>query len=345
MRNPEEHLISPTTWQFWTRFQDIARPFEPRPLWNVKDRDMKSREGSNQDSVSGKRQEPGDADYRMLAIDLDGTLLRHDGTMGERTRGALRAAVRRGIKVAICTGRRFRTTLPILAELQLAVPVIVHGGQLIKDAGTHETLHHNYLTQELSLGAVKFLKAHGVTPIVYVDLFTQGVDIYLDNERDGHPFHLKYLQQNRSHCHFVGDVTNVFCPQTIHVGALADRASLERLDDRLEREFGSSIRHLVMNNTNNDGAFLEIMTPGNSKWRALAVLIEKSGLTPEQVVCIGDEINDLEMIRHAGLGVAMGNAIPAVKAVAAYVTRTNEEDGVAHVVEQFLLKETEDDPA
>jgi len=63
------------------------------------------------------------------------------------------------------------------------------------------------------------------------------------------------------------------------------------------------------------------------------------------VICIGDEVNDLEMISHAGLGVAMGNAIPAVKAVAQYTTRSNEEDGVAHVVEQFLLKEMEDDPA
>jgi 5-amino-6-(5-phospho-D-ribitylamino)uracil phosphatase len=283
-------------------------------------------------------------DYRMVAIDLDGTLLRKDGTMGERTRRALQAAVKRGIKVVICTGRRFRTTLPILAELQLAVPVIVHGGQLIKDADTHETLHHRYLPQELSLGAVKFLRAHGATPIVYVDLFTQGIDIHLDNERDGHPFHLKYLERNRAHCHFVGDVTSVFCPQTIHVGALADRASLERLDVRLEREFGSSIRHLVMNNTNDEGAFLEIMTPGNSKWRALSVLINAAGFAPEQVICIGDEVNDLEMIRHAGLGVAMGNATPAIKAVADYITRTNEEDGVAYVVEQFVLKETENDP-
>ncbi len=155
------------------------------------------------------------AKYRLLAIDLDGTLLRQDGTLGEHTRLALQAAVKQGIKVVICTGRRFRTTLPILTQLGLAVPVIVHGGQLIKDAGTYETLHHNYLSKEFSLNTVKFLKAHGVTPIVYVDLFTQGVDIYVENEQDGHPYHLAYLAQNRLHCHFVGDVTHVFCPQTI----------------------------------------------------------------------------------------------------------------------------------
>jgi len=283
-------------------------------------------------------------DFRLVAIDLDGTLLRPDGTIATRTKQALQAAVQRGITIAICTGRRFRTTLPILAELQLALPVIVHGGQLIKDAATHETLHHNYLSPELSAAAIRFLKAECVTPIVYVDLFTQGIDIYLDNAQDGHPFHLKYLERNRPHCHFVGDVTHVFCPQTIHVGALADRASLERLDAQLDREFGSAVRHLVINNTNDEGAFLEIMTPGNSKWRALSVLIEAQGITPAQVMCIGDEINDLEMIQHAGLGVAMGNAIPAIKAVAAYTTRSNEEDGVAHVIEQFLLKEREDDP-
>lgn len=277
--------------------------------------------------------------YRLVAIDLDGTLLRKDGTMSERTRRALQAAVSQGIKVVICTGRRFRTTLPILSELQLAVPVIVHGGLLIKDAGTHETLYHHYLSKDFALNAVKFLKAHGATPIVYVDLFRQGIDIYLDNERDGHPFHLKYVERNRPNCHFVGDVTAVFCPQTIHIGALADRPSLERLHLRIAREFGTSVRHLVMNNTNDEGAFLELMSPGHSKWGALSRLIDMEGLTSEQVICIGDEVNDLEMVTHAGLGVAMGNAIPALKAVAQYVTRTNEEDGVAHVVERFLLKE------
>jgi len=284
------------------------------------------------------------ADYRMVAIDLDGTLLHNDGTMGQRTSRALQAAVKQGIRVVICTGRRFRTTLPILAELQLAVPVIVHGGLLIKDASTYETLYHTYLPKDFSLEAMKFLKAHGITPIVYVDLFHQGIDIYLDNERDGHPFHLKYLERNRANCHFVGDVTQVFCPQTIHIGALADRPCLERLNVELEREFGASARHHIMNNTNEEGAFLEIMSPGHSKWRALSRLLELEGLTAEQVIGIGDEVNDLEMIRHAGLGVAMGNAIPAVKAVADYTTRSNEEDGVAYVVERFLLKETEDDP-
>lgn len=303
---------------------------------------MKFTDGIAHNAIPIKKPAGEGPDYRMVAIDLDGTLLRKDGTMGERTRLALQAAVKQGTKVVICTGRRFRTTLPILAELELAVPVIVHGGQLIKDAGSYETLHHNYLSKDFSLEMVKFLKSYGATPIVYVDLFAQGIDIYLDNERDGHPYHLKYLKINRSHCQFVGDVTRVFCPQTIHVGALADRPSLERLNARLEREFGSSIRHLVLNNTNDEGAFLEIMSPGTSKWRALSRLIEMERITPEQVISIGDEVNDLEMISHAGLGVAMGNAVPAVKAVADYITRTNEEDGVAHVVEQFLLKEMED---
>ena len=81
---------------------------------------------------SSGRHHGGTTPYRMVAIDLDGTLLRSDGTMGERTRRALQAAVRQGIRVVICTGRRFRTTLPILSELQLAVPVVVHGGLLIK---------------------------------------------------------------------------------------------------------------------------------------------------------------------------------------------------------------------
>jgi Cof subfamily protein (haloacid dehalogenase superfamily) len=279
----------------------------------------------------------------MLAIDLDGTLVRKDGTMGERTRQALQAAARRGIRIVICTGRRFRTTLPILSQLDLQVPVIVHGGQLIKDVRTAETLHHHYLSQEICLDTVKFLRQHGVAPIVYVDLFTQGTDIHLDNDRDGHPYHLQYMERNRPYCRFVGDVTQLFCPQTIHVGALADRESLERVDAQLTAEFGQSIRHLIIRDTGSPGYYLEIMSAGSSKWRALSVLMQAEGIAPAEVISIGDEVNDLEMIVHAGLGVAMGNAVPAIKTAAAYVTLTNEEDGVAHVVEQFLLRETEDE--
>ncbi|HXH12162.1 MAG TPA: Cof-type HAD-IIB family hydrolase [Alphaproteobacteria bacterium] len=299
----------------------------------------------NIDAQSTPRQppQPPAGPFRLVAIDLDGTLLRGDGTMGERTQRALRAAAQRGVKVVICTGRRFRTTLPILEQLDLAVPVIVHGGQLIKDTKTFETLHHHYLPRDLAREVLIFLKAHNITPIVYVDLFAEGTDIFVDNDRDGHRFHRLYLERNRLHCRFVGDVTRVFCPQTIHVGALAERSPLEELNVRLEQAFGEAIRHLVMNNTNDEGAFLEIMTPGNSKWRALSRLMQMEGIAPDQVICIGDEINDLEMIRHAGLGVAMGNAIPAIKAVADYITRSNEEDGVAHAVEQFVLKETQDD--
>jgi hypothetical protein len=204
-------------------------------------------------------------------------------------------------------------------------------------------LYHNYLEKDLSLEVLKFLKAHRIPPIVYVDLFTEGTDIFVENDREGHRIHLQYLERHRLHCRFVGDVTQVFCPQTIHVGALADRAPLDEINVHLERAFGETIRHLVMNNTNDEGAFLEIMTPGNSKWRALSRLLDLEGIAAEDVICIGDEINDLEMIRHAGLGVAMGNAIPAIKAVADYITRSNEEDGVAHVIEQFVLKEMDDD--
>lgn len=281
--------------------------------------------------------------YRLLAVDLDGTLVRQDGTVGERTRQALQAATRRGIKIVVCTGRRFRTTLPILEQLELAVPVIVHSGQLIKDTRTRQTLHHTYLPKELCLEAVKFLKRHGLPPIVYVDLFAQGTDIYLENDRDGHLYHRQYVEQNRLYCRFVGDITSVFCPQSILVGALADRASLERVDAHLTREFGDAMRHLVMSDAGNKGCYLEIMSPGSSKWRALSVLLHADGIPPEQIISIGDEMNDLEMIAHAGLGVAMGNSTPAIKEVADYVTLTNEEDGVAHVVERFLLKEVGDD--
>jgi hydroxymethylpyrimidine pyrophosphatase-like HAD family hydrolase len=118
---------------------------------------------------------------------------------------------------------------------------------------------------------------------------------------------------------------------------MADETSLLPLRLSIEAGLGIRARVNLLVNKNYQGHILEILHPAVSKWRALEQFAAQEGIRPEEIIAVGDDYNDLEMIRHAGLGIAMGNAIAAVKAAADYVTGSNAEDGLVRALERFIL--------
>ena len=123
----------------------------------------------------------------------------------------------------------------------------------------------------------------------------------------------------------------------IVVGIMADGPNLQALRLVVEQALGTRGRvHLLMNK-NYQGYILEILQAGVSKWQALQQLAAQQGIVPEEIIAVGDDHNDLEMIRYAGLGIAMGNAVPEVKAAADAVTGSNAENGLVQALERFIL--------
>jgi Cof subfamily protein (haloacid dehalogenase superfamily) len=274
--------------------------------------------------------------YRLLALDVDGTLLDPAGQLRPAVQQAVAATQKRGVRVVLCTGRRFRTALPLAQQLQLSDPAVVHNGALIKDLHSGATLQQCYMPHDVYTHALALLRQGGA-PMVYVDAFHEAVDILTEALERGHPFQRTYLQDNLTHCRIVPDIASPPAYGVVMMGVMADEASLRALRLQLQHALGTRARVNMLINKNYQGYILEILHPCVSKWDALQRWAQREGIATEAIMAVGDDENDLEMIRHAGLGVAMGNAAETVKAAADFITGSNAEDGLAQALYRFML--------
>ena len=275
--------------------------------------------------------------YRLLALDVDGTVLDPTGTLRPTVRQAVLAVQQRGIRVILCTGRRFRTALPIAYELQLDSPMVVHNGALVKHPTSGETLLQTYMVPAVYQQALGHLRQLGA-PMVYVDAFHEQVDILTEDMARAHPFQRDYLQDNLAHCRIVSDIETPPAYGVVMISIMGDEASLRTLRPQVQASLRTHARVNLLINKNYQGHILEILHPTVSKWQGLWHLAARQGIPAEAIVAVGDDENDLEMLHHAGLGIAMGNAVDMVKAAADHVTGSNAEDGLVQAIERFLLR-------
>ena len=275
--------------------------------------------------------------YRLLALDIDGTLLDPDGELQDAVRQAVIAARQIGLRVILCTGRRFRSARPWAQELQLDGPIVVHNGALVKDVASAETLHCHPLPEMLCRRGLAVLRQLA-PPLIYIDAFHEEVDILTEPLEHLHPFQQEYLQDNLPYCRFVEDLGAVPLRGVVMLSIMAEADRLEALRPAVEDALVGQGHTKMILNKNYRGHILEVLPATVSKWQALERLMATEGLTADDVIAIGDDYNDLEMIRGAGLGIAMGNAVEPVREVAGYVTGSNADDGVAQALERFVLQ-------
>ena len=274
--------------------------------------------------------------YRILALDIDGTILDPYGKLPTAVRDAVAAARRRGLWVVLCTGRRFRTALPWALELELEGSIVVNNGTLVKNIQSGETLRHVYLPIDEYAPVISFVRSGG-SPLVYVDTYHEHVDLITERCSKTHTYQRDYLNDNTDFFQTVDDLHDRPRSDVIMVSTMADEATLTAMCERAQEEFGDRIRTHILINKSYQGLILELLSPLSGKWAALEAVAAEAGVKPEEIIAVGDDTNDIEMIRHAGLGIAMGNAASEVKQAADRVVRSNAEGGVVEAIEEALL--------
>jgi len=274
--------------------------------------------------------------YRIVALDIDGTVLDPFGKLTHAVREAVAAARRRGLWVILCTGRRFRTALPCARELDLDGVIVVNNGVLVKDIESGKTLHHSYLPIEAYSETIAFVR-RVASPLVYVDTYHEEIDLVTEHFSEAHIFQQEYLNDNTAYFQTVDDLRDRPRSDVIMVSTMADQETLLMLRNDARREFGDRISTHILINKNYRGVILEFMSPRAGKWSALAAVAARAKVKPEEIIAVGDDANDIEMIRCAGLGIAMGNSAPEVKEIADFVVRSNAEGGVVDAIERALL--------
>jgi Cof subfamily protein (haloacid dehalogenase superfamily) len=273
--------------------------------------------------------------FRLLALDLDGTLLDPDGRLGAAAHRAVSAARAAGLEVVLCTGRRFRTALPLLRELEMTGSVVVNNGAVVKDVASGKTLYRAALPPEVFRDALGLLREVG-PPLVYVDTFELETDFFTEAGSTPHEFQREYLDDHGATCAFVPDLRAAEAHGVIMLSLMADAATLAPVRARTLAGLGERITTHLIANKNYRGSILEVLSRESGKWNAVARLARERGIRPEQIAAVGDDGNDAELLRRAGLGIAMGNAVDEAKAAADLVVGTNAEGGVAQAVARVL---------
>lgn len=285
------------------------------------------------------------ARYDLLAIDLDGTLLGPDGRVSEANRRALDDARAAGLTVLPCTGRGLTESRKILAQFAHTGPVVTAGGAITSDAATGQTLHTFPMHPTLADRIVEIMHDTGHAAMLLKDTRQTGFEYLILGSRLGHqiePTIEWWFQSMRITARFgatIDDDDHPGCTVRVSLCAESDRSA--PVAGRLREELGSLILlhdfpAVVKREVTRTVHILEAFDARASKWAAIEAHCARTGLDPARVAAIGDEVNDIPMIRSAGLGIAMGNAIEPVRQVAQRHAPSNADDGVAFAIARIL---------
>lgn len=274
--------------------------------------------------------------YRMIAIDLDGTLLSADGLVTERTKSAVHRALSAGMLVCFATGRNWtesKTVLQAVAHYSTAVFV---GGAMVIDTKHEVTLHRTLMQPALAREVCGFFESKGHAALALQDTGSAGVD-YLASQ----PMPLtrsteKWLKVTAATLHRVPSLREFDHVHTIRVGVVAPTDQATATMNDLVKTFGNRVFCHSVSVVAFGMDVIEVFDPAVNKWEGVLHVARRHGIEPRQIIAIGDDMNDLPMIRSAGLGVAMGNARDEVKAAAKKVIGSNREEGLAKFLEELV---------
>ncbi len=263
--------------------------------------------------------------FRIIASDLDGTLRADGQPISPRVREAIRRARALGVHVVLATGRLLLTAEPYARELGLVDPVVCNHGATIHDLSTHETVFRRCLPLDITREILAEMDSRSSAVVCTEDGFYT---------RRLSPEAQRYIGSyyETEHTHIVPDWAESLPREPLKMVFVNNPEVSSELYGDLARRWGDRL-HVVQSHP----MYVEVTHRGASKGIALAHLAQQWGISRQEVIAVGDWENDASMIEWAGLGVAMGNAIDSIKAIADYVAPTVQEDGVAHVIDKFVL--------
>ena len=287
--------------------------------------------------------------YKLVAVDLDGTMLDSYGQVTENTKSVIQKTIQKGTDVIIASGRPIDSIKTIAKEIGSNKYFIAGNGALIYDIQKDEILYEKYMKKEKVLEIIKICEENSIAYNVYTDKTILATSLKY-NVLYYHKENLKKQEDKRTHINIVENMYEyiqkmkeerflkiTICDDSKTVFQSIIR-KLEKIKDIEILDVSHMSRKLIQQGTEEvpiEYYYTEISSKDVDKWFSIEVLMKKLNIKKEEVVAIGDNVNDKKMIEQAGLGIAMGQSMPQLKEVADYVTSSNTEEGVAKALEKF----------
>lgn len=275
-------------------------------------------------------------DYKLVCIDMDGTLLNSKHEVSEENKRALREAVEKGVHIAISTGRVFPSARIYANIIGVNAPLLCSNGSYIKDKNSEEIIYKASIDRETYINVCNVIKKYGF--LAYVDS-TDGLISEIEIPKDDSHILMNSWVDEKDRIKFYkyNDLRDAYEEHGDNILKFIlikqeDGVEIEEAKDELEALKGVDLIYASW------GGCVEIMKKGVSKGSGVKALREKLGINKKEVICIGDSGNDVAMLEEAGLAVVMGNAPDFIKKYGNYITDTNENNGVAKVIDKFILQ-------
>ncbi len=274
--------------------------------------------------------------YKLVCIDMDGTLLDSHHRVSERNKEALKKAIEKGVHIAISTGRVFPSAIIYGNIIGVNAPLICSNGSYIKDKNTDEVIFKSTLDRETYFKICDIINKYKF--LAYVDS-TDGLIADTDiPEDDSHRLMNSWVdEEERIKFYKYDDLRDAYDEHGEDILKFIiikqeGGPNIEEAKEEFEALEGVDLVYASW------GGCIEIMKKGTSKGSAVKSLADNLGISLEEVICIGDSGNDVSMLEVAGLAVVMGNAPDFIKEYGDYITDTNENNGVAKAIEKFILE-------
>lgn len=275
--------------------------------------------------------------YKLIAMDMDGTLLNSQKQVTEYTKDVLRKAADKGVKLVVCTGRIFTSAKSYARIIGTKAPIIASNGAYIREKDREEVIYEKYINKEKLHNIIRISREWGFYPHIYTTdtiysekLIHSSLNYSKWNETvpEDEKINIKIVDS-------LEEIVNKNGESFLKVVVMAQDDEIERLQ-QLKNYIKENIDIAVFSSYMNN---FEVMDKEVSKGRALEILAGFYNLSKDEIICFGDNENDKTMFEFAGLPVAMGNAEDELKKIAAYITDSNDDDGVAKAIEKIVLRD------
>jgi Cof subfamily protein (haloacid dehalogenase superfamily) len=282
---------------------------------------------------------------KLVAIDLDGTLLDYFLKISAENIAALKKVKSRGIEVVIATGRDFSDVLALTEAIELSSPIILQNGALIRHSQTGEVWFKEPLGKDLAINTIKIARSFPTANFIHTEdnittdedrekLFNFIADLYVEitegqvDPENAKEISLKWVSKYT----FVEDIIEYCDENVLKVTLIGRSAILQNFLENAKKEMGDKV-YL----TNSFPIIIETLSAKASKGKALKYLSERMRVQRDEILAIGDGPNDEDMLEFAGTSIAMANCREELRKIADYITLSCEDNGVAKALEKFLL--------
>ena len=291
--------------------------------------------------------------YKLVAIDLDGTLLNSYGEISQRNKDAIQKAIDRGVEVMIASGRPISSAKSYASEIGANNYIVCGNGSILYDIKNDKIIYDKFIERQKALQIIKICEDNSIFFNIYTDSLTISKSMnynisFYNNENKKVPDSkktnikiidniYKYVEENPS----VQILKITICDESKVIFDAIIR-KLREVKDVEVLDLQHMARKRIKRGTEEikvEYYYTEITSKGVDKWEAIKKLADNLQIAPSEIIAIGDNMNDKTMIENAGLGIIMQNSAPYMKEFADEVVSDNNNDGVAEALEKYIIKE------